>query len=94
MNKESTHEFKLIDGQFNADEALHVLISLFNSKINYHQLESFSNHIRHGSDLSVSENRVQSLRNSIEGIKEVIKLAETNGKQLKIESVVQITFEE
>jgi hypothetical protein len=94
MNKESTHEFKLIDGQFNADDALHVLISLFNSKINYHQLESFSNHIRHGSDLSVSENRVQSLRNSIEGIKEVIKLAETNGKQLKIESVVQITFEE
>jgi hypothetical protein len=94
MNKQSTHEFKLIDGQFYPNEALHVLISLFNSKINYHQLESFSNHIRHGSDLSLSENRVQSLRDSIEGIKEVIKLAGENGKQLKIQSVVQITFED
>jgi hypothetical protein len=94
MSKQSTHEFKLIDGQFYPNEALHVLISLFNSKINYHQLESFSNHIRHGSDLSVSDDRVKALRDSIEGIKELIKDAGANGKQLKIQSIVQITFEE
>jgi len=94
MNKQSAQEFKLIDGKFYSEEALHVLISLFNNKINYHQMESFSNHIRHGSDLAISENKIQSLRNSIEGIKEVIKVAGANGKQLKIESTVRITFEE
>nr|WP_315145615.1 hypothetical protein [uncultured Flavobacterium sp.] len=94
MSKQSTHEFNLIDGQFYPNEALHVLISLFNSKINYHQLESFSNHIRHGSDLAVSESRVEALRESIEGIKQIIKVAGANGKQLKIQSTVQITFEE
>jgi len=94
MSKQSTHEFNLIDGQFYPNEALHVLISLFNSKINYHQLESFSNHIRHGSDLAVSESRVDALRESIEGIKQIIKVAGANGKQLKIQSTVQITFEE
>lgn len=94
MKKQSTHEFKLIDGQFDPNEALHVLISLFNSKINFHQLESFSNHIRHGSDLSISQHRVESLKDSIEGIKELIKIAGANGKQLKVQSTVQITFEE
>jgi hypothetical protein len=94
MSKQSTHEFKLIDGQFYPKEALHVLISLFNSKINYHQLESFSNHIRLGSDLAVSESRVDALRESIDGIKQIIKVAGANGKQLKIQSTVQITFEE
>lgn len=94
MSKQSAQEFKLIDGQFDPNEALHVLVSLFNSKINYHQLESFSNHIRHGSELSSSENRVKALRDSIEGIKELIKDVGADGKQFKIESTVRITFEE
>lgn len=94
MNKQSTHDFKLIDGQFNPSEALHVLISLFNSKINYHQLESFSNHVRLGTNLSDSETKVQSLQESVEGIKQIIKVAGANGKKLKIQSFVHITFEE
>ena len=92
MNMQDEYEFKLIDGQFYPKEAMNVLMSLFNSKIDYHQLESFSNQIRNGSDVSSIQNRIQSLKNSMESIKAIIKEADENGKQLKIEGVIQITF--
>jgi hypothetical protein len=92
MKKQDEHEFKLIDGQFYPNEAMNVLMSLFNSKIEYHQLESFSNQIRSGSDVSSSQNRIQSLKNSVESIKAIINEAEVNGKQLKIEGLIQVTF--
>lgn len=92
MNMQEEYEFKLIDGQFHPNEAMNVLMSLFNSKIDYHQLESFSNQIRNGSDVSSIQNRIQSLKNSMESIKAIIKEADENGKQLKIEGVIQITF--
>lgn len=92
MKKPSEHEFKLIDGQFYPKDAKNVLLSLFNTKIDYHQLESFSNEIRGGSGVSSSQKRIQSLKNSIENIKSLIKEAELNGKQLKIEGLIQITF--
>lgn len=45
MSNQFTKEFKLIDGQFSPDEAKNILMSLFNNKIDYHQLESFRNQI-------------------------------------------------
>ena len=94
MKKQDEHEFKLIDGQFHPNDAMNILMSLFNSKIEYHQLESFSNQIRSGSDVSSSQNRIQSLRDSVENMKTILKEADLNGKQLKIEGLIQITFED
>lgn len=92
MNIENQHEFKLIEGQFSPSDANTILLSLFNSKINYHTLESFSNHIRHGSDLENSRKRVQNLQDSIEKIKILIEEAISSGKKIKMESSVTITF--
>ena len=92
MKKQDEHKFKLIDGQFQPNDAMNLLMSLFNSKIEYHQLESFSNQMRSGSDVSSSQNRIQSLTYSVESIKELLKEADLNGKQLKIEGLIQITF--
>ncbi len=88
------HEFQLIEGEFFPNEALKLLMSLLNNKINYHQLESFSNQIRIGSDFSHSKKRVEYLKQSIEDIKLILKDAEESGKQLKIESIIQITLSE
>jgi hypothetical protein len=94
MQDQSSHEFKLIDGQFHPNEAKNMLMSLFNSKIEYHQLESFSNHIRLGSDSSFSQKRIHALTQSIESINDIIQEAIETGKQLKIEGLIQITFME
>lgn len=92
MENQNVQEFKLIDGQFHPDDAKNVLLSLFNNKIAYHQLESFSNHIRHGSDVAISQKRIHSLKESIENIKVILEEANATGKQLKIEGAIQITF--
>lgn len=94
MTEITKHEFQLIEGAFLPEEAMKLLMSLLNNKINYHQLESFSNQIRIGSDLTHSKKRVEYLKQSIEDIKSIIKEAEETGKQLKIESVIQITLSE
>ena len=92
MKTESVNEFKLVEGEFNPNEARNILMSLFNNKIDYHQLDSFSNHIRHGKDVTFSQNRIEALSQSIENIKQIIQEANLTGKHLKIEGSIQISF--
>lgn len=94
MEKQSVNEFKLIEGEFSPNEARNILMSLFNSKIEYHQLDSFSNHIRHGSDVTFSQNRIKALSECVENIKEIVQVANSKGKQLKIEGLIKISFVE
>jgi len=92
MIENPKNEFQLIEGEFLPDEAMKLLMSLLNNKINYHHLESFSSQIRIGKEVTHSQKRVEYLKQSIEDIKIIIKEAEQNGKQLKIESVIQIAL--
>ena len=92
VNSTNKHEFQLIEGEFLPEEAIKLLMSLLNNKINFHQLESFSNQIRNGNDVSHSRKRVEYLKQSIEDVKLILKDAESKGKQLKIDSIIQITL--
>lgn len=92
MKKLVSHEVQLIEGQFSPTEAMKMLMSLFNSKINYHQLESFSNQIRFDDNGSQSQKKIESLTKSGEILQTIIKEASNNGKQLKIESVIKIVL--
>lgn len=92
MKTESVSEFKLVEGEFEPNDARNILMSLFNSKIDYHQLDSFSNNIRHGKDVTFSQNKIKALSQSIESIKEIIQEANLTGKHLKIEGVIQISL--
>lgn len=94
MSNQFTKDFKLIDGHFSPEEAKNILMSLFNNKIDYHQLESFSNQIRLGNDISFSQNRIKDLFQSVEGIKEIVEEAAKNGKNLKIDGTIHISFSE
>jgi hypothetical protein len=89
---ESTKHFKLIDGTFAPEEAQKILLELINTKINYHKLEDFSNHIRFNNDIVHSKNRVEALTNTAQNIKELIKIAAENKLELKIKSAIAIEF--
>jgi 4-diphosphocytidyl-2C-methyl-D-erythritol kinase len=87
---ENTQNYKLIDGTFEPLEALRALSGVMNSKINYHNLESFSNHIRFDTEISVSKKRTDELKSSLKDMKEVIEYAEKNNLKLKINSMIQV----
>ena len=89
---EKEYQFKLIEGQFTPAEAGKVLFSLINSKINYHNLEGFSNQIRFDKENPHSKIRIKTLSDASECIKELIKEASFQNMELKIESVIQIVL--
>ena len=88
----ANYNYKLIDGVFHPSEAQKILMDLINTKINYHNLDSFSNHIRFNADISSSKNRIEELQKSSESIIELIELAQKNNLQLKLNSEISIEF--
>jgi hypothetical protein len=90
MGKE--YQFKLIEGQFSPLEAGKVLFALINSKVNFHNLEIFSEQIRFNEENSHSKSRVQSLLEAAEYLKGLIEQASLEDMDLNIESVIQITL--
>jgi hypothetical protein len=87
---EKDYQFKLIEGQFAPSEAGKVLFSLINSKINYHNLEIFSNQIRFDEENPHSKSRLKNLLDTSEQIKELIKEASLKDMELKIDSIIKI----
>jgi hypothetical protein len=89
---EKKQNFKLIDGVFDPVEAKKIIISLINNKINFHNLEDFSNHVRFNDNLSNSKKRITELQKNKEDVSSLIAFAEKNGWQLKINSTIEINI--
>lgn len=85
-------EFTLIEGIFEPDDALKVVSAVISSKINYHNLDAFSNSIRFNDDGSHSKKRVEALKNNLEDLKKSIEMARIEGKKVKIDSQILIQF--
>lgn len=83
-------KIKLIDGVFEPDEALRVLSGVINSKINYHKLEDFSNHIRFDSAISNSKKRIDELQKVQHELKELMEFAKINDKKIIVKSDILI----
>lgn len=90
MKKE--YQFKLVEGQFSPFEAGKVLFSLINSKVNYHNLEIFSNQIRFSKENPHSKMRQETLLDASAYIKELIKEAAELDMDLQIEGVIQLVL--
>jgi hypothetical protein len=86
----ATQKFQLINGEFNHDDAKNIILSLINSKIQYHQLEIFSMQERYGIEATHSINRIEELKLNTRDVKEIIKEAESLGLKLKVNSIVEI----
>ena len=89
---DNQYNIKLIDSVFTPSEAEKVLLSLINNKINYHNLEDFSNHIRFNNTLSHSKKRVQELNEAKDEIDKIVELAKANGVNLTVNSFIEIKF--
>ena len=84
------NEYKLVDGEFSAEEAQKIIMSLINSKIDFHNLIAFSNHIRFNNDANASKKRIEELTASKDEIIDLIKNGNQDGHHFRIKSTISI----
>ena len=84
------HNLKLIEGKFIPSEAGKVLSGLINYKINYHQMELFSNEERFGKDVSNSKKRIEELKAVTGSLKKIIDFTSDKGQILQLSCAVEI----
>ncbi|MGK7392502.1 MAG: hypothetical protein ACNS60_19260 [Candidatus Cyclobacteriaceae bacterium M2_1C_046] len=84
---------KLITGHFSPSEAKEILLTMVDTKINFHKIKSLSSMIRCNEPDVESEIRIQALKESKKQILEAIQHAADNNYNLKVESTIDLTFE-
>jgi urate oxidase len=89
----NNQEFKLMDGTFSIEDANRVLTTLLNYKIDYHNREDFSNHIRFNKNIEQSKKRIQELTEAKEQIRSLILNCETEDIKFVIKSNISIEIE-
>lgn len=81
---------QLIAGTFEPNDATRILSGVLNSKINFHKLDDFSNHVRFDGAISSSKKRVDELQNAQQEVLNLVEYAKQNGKKIKIKSDIII----
>ncbi|WPR70822.1 hypothetical protein SLW70_12890 [Flavobacterium sp. NG2] len=85
-------DLKLIDGVYTPNEAIEILMNVYNRKIEFHELKNFSSEVCSGNTDTVAAKRIAELKEDIETIKTKIKEAQELNKKLIIKSIVEIQF--
>ncbi|MEY2630974.1 MAG: hypothetical protein RLZZ469_1871 [Bacteroidota bacterium] len=87
-------EYILIDGTFSIEDADQILTALLNYKIDYHNREDFSKHVRFNRDIEHSKKRIQELTATKKAVKDLIASTETNKFKLVINRTITVRLEE
>jgi hypothetical protein len=83
---------KLIDGEFSAQDAKEVLMSLYSSKLNFHQMKNFGSNERFGKNDETATKRIPELKESMTVISAIIQEAANTKKNLLVTASVNIEF--
>ncbi len=86
----SKSNFELIKGKFSPNDALEILGTLIQKKIDYHSLRSFSHQERFGVTDQWSESRIEELKKSLKSIQAIIANTRERGEYLHITSSISI----
>ncbi|MGB8704813.1 MAG: hypothetical protein WCD31_07275 [Gillisia sp.] len=82
--------YVLVKGRFDPEEAAEIVNTLFSKKINFHDLKSFSDGIRFGSQDETSEKRIKELKAARENAKRLLELAKSTGKSIRLNSEILV----
>jgi hypothetical protein len=67
---------------------------MFNSKINFHNIQNWSSQERYGKDDETAQKKIPLLKNEIEKLEEIILEAKANNKKLVINSEINISLKD
>jgi hypothetical protein len=90
MKKNET--LRIIDGNFNYDEAKEILMNILSSKINFYCLKNWSSQERFGIEDVSAQKRIPALRNEVKKLEEILSEAKAKNKQLVVSSDINISF--
>jgi len=90
---DKNESFHLVKGQFSPEEAREVLLSLINSKIQFHELQIMRKKARGEGDIDVSLQRIESLEErSRDQILELTSMYDSLGCELELEAEVVLSL--
>jgi len=88
------HDFKLINGSFDYDDARDVLLTAYKNKINFHKVQAWSKSERGEPGVDAHTARALELEIEAESIKELLKTHLQSGKgKVSIKCSVSLEFE-
>ena len=90
MKKNET--LRIIDGNFNYDEAKEILMNILSSKINFYCLKNWSSQERFGIEDVSAQKRIPALRNEVKKLEEILSEAKAKNKKLVVSSDINISF--
>ena len=88
MKKNKT--LTIIDENFTSDEAKDVIMNLFSSKLNYHQIKNWSSQEKFGKNDVIAQEKIPALKNEMKRFEEILLEAKANNKKLVISSEINI----
>lgn len=92
MNK--TEKLTLIEGTFSTEEAREILMNVFYTKINFHEVKNFSSIERFGEVDATAQKRIPHLKQAVEKLSKFLAEANTSKKQITINSEIILSISE
>jgi hypothetical protein len=89
---ETNLKLSLINGIYSSEEAKEILMNVFASKIQFHELKNLRSIVTNDTEDPSSVLRVRQLRQAIEQFNELLKQAEESNLELSIHSSLEITL--
>lgn len=88
MKKNET--LTIMDDNFTHDEAKEIIMNMFSSKLNFHNIKNWSSQERFGKNDAIAQEKVPALRNEMKRLEEILLEAKTKNKKLVVSSAINI----
>jgi len=82
--------YDLVKGEFTLEEASEIINDLFMKKINFNEVKSFGQFVRTGAKDPATLKRIEELKTAREKAQQLLALAKSEGKSLRVESTISI----
>lgn len=88
MKKNET--LTIMDDYFTHDEAKEIIMNMFSSKLNFHNIKNWSSQERFGKNDAIAQEKIPELRNEMKRLEEILIEAKTKNKKLVVSSAINI----
>jgi hypothetical protein len=89
---ETNLNLSLINGFYSPEEAKEIIMNVFASKIQFHELKNLRSLVTRDVEDEVSIMRVRQLKSSVDEFNKLLDLAQENDLELSIQSSIEITM--
>ena len=79
-----------MDDYFTHDEAKEIIMNMFSSKLNFHNIKNWSSQERFGKNDAIAQEKIPALRNEMKRLEEILIEAKTKNKKLVVSSAINI----